>query len=338
MKNKKDLHKGLCLNAGDFWFLAFFFLALMLPAGPPRGEAAGNAYAGDLSGGLDATELLEPHLEGDCKDLNFVKQAVKEGGVAEPVDVKLLGKIEPASADVGLSFDEKLFIVNLLFEATGQTEEAKRRILQDRITSLGQDTDGVSKIELRKVLEQIRLVEFRTAERPADSVTATEKATADKPDEAKSAQQGLETQVSEKLEPQIEQSRAEVLSEQILQIFNDVSGDLSRLENPVELAEILYLGGRLKEAGIVYREALNRIDSEGADAFGEKAWILFQLGNCLRDEDPAEARKFYREMISQCPECPWVDLAKAEDELLGWFEKEKPKALLEEGTGAQRVE
>lgn len=331
MRDKKGLQKDLCLNAGDFSFLAFCFFALML--------LVGNANAVGLSGGLDATELLEPYLEGDCKDVNFVESAVMEAGIAEPVDVNLSGKIEPVSADVGLSFDDKLFMVNLLFEATGRSEAAKRQILQDRITSLEQGIDDESKNELRKMLEQIRLVEFRTAEKSAESVKVTKKVIADDPNEAKSAQQGLEKQASEKSRPQIEQSRLEgVLSEQTLQIFNDVSGDLSQLENPVELAEILYLGGRLKEAGIVYRQAISRIDSEGADAFGDRAWILFQLGNCLRDEDFVEARKFYREVISRYPECPWVDLAKAEDELLGWFERENLKVLLEDGIAAGKTE
>ncbi len=328
MKNKKDLQKGLSLNFEDSLLLAFCFLVLMLPAG--------NAGAGDLSGGLDATELLEPYSESDCKDVNFTKSAVKEADVAEPVGVKLSSKIEPVSADVGLSFDDKLFIANLLFEATGQTEEAKRRILQDRITSLGQSSDDESKSELQKMLEQIRLVEFRKEERTDDSVTVTKKVTSDKPDEAKSEQQKPGEQVSQKAQPQIEQSQAEILSEKILQVFNELSEDLSKLENPVELADILYLGGRLKEAAIVYRQAINRIDGEETDAFGDGAWILFQLGNCLRDEDPAEARKFYREMISRYPECPWVDLAKAEDELLGWLEKENLKALLKDGVAAEK--
>lgn len=330
MKNKKDLQKGLCLNATDSSFLAFCFLVFIL--------LVGNAYAGDLSDGLDATELLEPYLEEDCKDVNFVKSAVKQASVAGPVDEKLSGKIEPVGADVGLGFDDKLFIANLIFEAAGQSEAAKRQILQDRITSLGQDTEGESKDELRKVLEQIRSIEFRKVEMPADSVTAAKKVIVDDTNGAKPAQRGPEKQVAEKPQPQIEQSRLEGVSEQILRIFNEVSGDLGQLENPVELAEILYLGGWLKEAGIVYREALSRIDSEGTDAFGDRAWILFQLANCLREEDPAEARKLYREMISRYPECPWVDLAKAEDELLGWLEKENPKALLEGGIAAERVE
>lgn len=329
MKNKKDSQRGLCLNAGGLSFLAFCFLPLIL--------LIGNADAGDLFGGLDVTELLEPYLEGDCKDVNFIQSAMKETVVDGSFDAELSSKIEPVSADVGLSFEDKLFVVNLLFEATGQTEEAKRRILQDRITSLGQDTEGESRDELRKVLEQIRSVEFRKEERPVGSVTVIKKVTVDDSNESNLAQQVLETQVSKKLQPQMEQSKADMVSEQILQIFNDVSQDLSQMENPVELAEILYLGGWLKEAGIVYRQAINRIDSEGTDAFSERAWILFQLANCLRDEDPAEARKFYREMISQYPDCPWVDLAKAEDELLGWLEKENPEALLEDVVTAENT-
>jgi len=69
----------------------------------------------------------------------------------------------------------------------------------------------------------------------------------------------------------------------------------------------------------------------------DKAWILFQTGNCLRDDDLANAGKMYRQLIAEYPNSPWIDLAKARLNLIDWYQKSKLQTLIAEyGTEALR--
>jgi TolA-binding protein len=56
---------------------------------------------------------------------------------------------------------------------------------------------------------------------------------------------------------------------------------------------------------------------------------LFQIGNCLRDGDRPAAEKVYKQLIAEYPDSPWTDLARAEDKLLEWYQKENPHELIE---------
>jgi tetratricopeptide (TPR) repeat protein len=126
---------------------------------------------------------------------------------------------------------------------------------------------------------------------------------------------------------------------------------LNQIENPQQLAEILFLSGNLKQAAIVYQQALNRMEpndvstavpdqartepgrrigDKTANLLAEKAWILFQIGNCLRDEDPLTAKKMYKQLITEYPDCPWADLVKSRISFIDFFLNEKPRDLIAE--------
>ena len=61
-----------------------------------------------------------------------------------------------------------------------------------------------------------------------------------------------------------------------------------------------------------------------------RAWILFQIGNCLKDDDLAKAQEMYRQLITECPGSPWAEPAKAREKLIDWYLKEKPRTLIAE--------
>jgi len=138
-----------------------------------------------------------------------------------------------------------------------------------------------------------------------------------------------------------------------------------RLRNPFELGEILFLSGHLKDAAICYQEALSRSSPDKADptqkpqqslglltedvkvpdvvlgprlaetktgmfSIRNRAWILFQIGNCLRDDELPTAMKMYRQLIAEYPDSPWADLAKARSKLIDWYQKDNPRALIAE--------
>ncbi len=62
----------------------------------------------------------------------------------------------------------------------------------------------------------------------------------------------------------------------------------------------------------------------------DRAWILFQIGNCLRKDDLPAAAKMYQQLLTEYPNSPWVDLAKAQSNLIAWYLKDEPVKLIAE--------
>jgi len=96
------------------------------------------------------------------------------------------------------------------------------------------------------------------------------------------------------------------------------------------VGEILFVSGNVKEASIFYSEALNRKDPNDAGSSWDRAWILFQIGNCLRNDDLPEAAKMYRQLLTEYPNSPWADMAQAQSMLIDWYQKEEPVKLIAE--------
>jgi TolA-binding protein len=124
-----------------------------------------------------------------------------------------------------------------------------------------------------------------------------------------------------------------------LQLVGNLAQHPDRSDNPFALGEVLYYSGRLKEAAVFYQEALkrkrastelSRMSSDKAGSDQDRAWILFQIGNCMRGDDPPTAKKMYRLLITEYSDSPWVDLAKAREGLIDWQQKDKPRTLIAE--------
>jgi TolA-binding protein len=118
------------------------------------------------------------------------------------------------------------------------------------------------------------------------------------------------------------------VASQTLQMLENLLQHPDQTDNPFELAEVLFLSGHLKEASVFYREALNRERPDQPDPTEDRPWILFQIGNCLRHEDMPTAMKMYKQLITEYPDSPWTDLAKARHKLINWYRKDKPRTLI----------
>jgi TolA-binding protein len=90
----------------------------------------------------------------------------------------------------------------------------------------------------------------------------------------------------------------------------------------------LFLSGHLPRAAAAYQEALKRTEPNNVVSAKDRCWILFQIGNCLRAADPATAARMYRQLISEYPHSQWAQAAKAQDQLVEWFQKDNPKTLI----------
>jgi tetratricopeptide (TPR) repeat protein len=101
-----------------------------------------------------------------------------------------------------------------------------------------------------------------------------------------------------------------------------------RVRDPLELAELLFLSGRPTEAILFYGQALERTGAGDAATGPDRAWILFQLANCLRETNLAQAQEKYAQLISEFPDSPWTDLAQAQSQLVNWYQNDRPQQLV----------
>ncbi len=184
-----------------------------------------------------------------------------------------------------------------------------------------------SKNELQRIIEQIRSVEFEPREEVPKTVIVVEPAPTTEPNETSSAIGAPQEQEKKKIELRLPY---EPVTEQTLQMLKSLLQHPERLHSPFELGELLFLSGHLKDAAICYQEALSRSSPDKADPAQNRVWTLFQIGNCLRDDDLPTAMKMYRQLIAEYPDSPWTDLAKARSKLIDWYQKDNPRVLITE--------
>ena len=190
------------------------------------------------------------------------------------------------------------------------------------ISAPGDKEAAGTKSDLGQLIDQIGSVEFR----PPAEAPPPEAAPKTEPNQTSAGADAPE-------EPPQEEGESKppykTISPQTLVVVEELSRRPEEAANPYELGEVLFLSGYMKEAAIFYREALNRKSADDPGSARQRAWGLFQLGNCLRHDDMSGARQAYRQLIEQYPGSLWTDLAIAQDQLLEWYLSEEPGALIE---------
>ena len=95
--------------------------------------------------------------------------------------------------------------------------------------------------------------------------------------------------------------------------------------SPLELADALYRIREHEAAAVLYAQAMEQ-ESPAED----KAWALFQMGNCLREKDPARAMEAFKKLLAEQPNSQWSVLAGVQSQVIEWQSANKPAALLED--------
>jgi tetratricopeptide (TPR) repeat protein len=187
--------------------------------------------------------------------------------------------------------------------------------------------DGEGKNKLKRLIEQIHSIKFESQKQTPEPIVVPEEIPVTESNETLS-----DTAVPKEDEKrQIETKPPyEPITDQTLQMLKNLSQHPDKLENPFELGEILFLSANLKEAAVFYQEALKRSDPNEISSAQDRAWILFQAGNCLRNDDLPAAAKMYGQLITQYPDSPWTDMAKAQVKLIDWYQKDEPRKLIAE--------
>jgi TolA-binding protein len=203
------------------------------------------------------------------------------------------------------------------FSSSADTTSVKleRQLMESRISSLPQGRDKQKADELKQMIEQVRSVKLEpkkpAAAAPVENIIPTAA--------AEQSSQPVQTQSAENTN-----------SAETLQLVENQLKDPNLISNPFELAEILFKSGRQVQAGICYKQALKVLPADDPNLATERAWILFQIGNCLKDKDPNTARESYAELIRTHPNSPWTEIAKARYGIIELYQQENPGDLIQQ--------
>ena len=209
--------------------------------------------------------------------------------------------------------------------ATESNKNFKSKFLEMTLNIPEEEKDKKAKNELRRIIEQIRSINLELQKEVFEPVIVPDKASKVEPNEVVLEDKDVKEQQKKEIEPSPPNG---IIARQTIQIIRKFSQNPNNLKNPFELAETLFLSGYLKEAAIFYKEALKHKSPDDVDSARDRAWILFQIGNCLRIEDRPAAIKFYGQLITEYPDSPWTDLAKTREKLIDWYLKDKPETLI----------
>jgi tetratricopeptide (TPR) repeat protein len=219
--------------------------------------------------------------------------------------------------------------------AKSPTTDIGRKLWQTRITLPNSNNDTGSNDDLRRIIELIRSVEFKPRNTPPKPLVTLESPAQPEPNETAAEPSPGKNAETQQIKPK---PRPGMLSEETLQILAKQLQNPEQIKNPFDLAEVLFHSGRLKEAAVCYQQVLLRADpNQPAGAWAGQHdpnrqidWILFQIGNCLRNDDPPKAMEVYSRLCNDHAGSMWADLAKARSMLLSWYRQDEPRKLIEQ--------
>lgn len=211
--------------------------------------------------------------------------------------------------------------------ATDPNSHFKSKLLQIELNMPESEKNEITKNELSRMIEKIRSINFELKKEVFEPVIVPDEMLTDEPNEVVLEDKNAEERQKKQIEPGPPNG---MITGRTLQIIKKFSQNPGNLHNPFELGETLFLSGYQKEAAIFYREALKRKSPDGTPSARDRAWILFQIGNCLRNDDRPAAIKMYAQLITEYPNSPWKKLAEARRTLLDWYLKEEPHKLINE--------
>ncbi len=305
------------LNMSGISFLILCFLASL-------------ANANIHSEQLDPVNLLMSHLAEKTKDAKITPARIQPVK-SQPAVSKKSQTTHPVPINFAAQIDKKSSQNDLLLAENPDTALGLQ-LWHDRIAVVKDPPDTKNKNELQSIIDKIRSVEFKIQQTPAPAIIA--EAIKIPTDETITEPEKIQPKKETPTEtPQKPQEKAEPKSDgqvtqQTLEKIESLSQYPEQVENPFKLAEVMFNSSNIKQAAFFYQQALSRSDPNEHGLTQDRAWILFQLGNCLKDEDPETAMKMFNQLITGYPNSPWAELAKVQHDLLSWLQQDKPYTLI----------
>jgi hypothetical protein len=209
-----------------------------------------------------------------------------------------------------------------------QQDQLARKLWSSRIIAPDPNDDVTASLALKRLIRQVQSVKFED-KKPAPTFTPpVAPQTPPEPTIVQPARE-VEAPAIRPATAAAESSETQpLLPNKTQKVLEGLLQDTGRIHDPLEMAELLFLNGRPTEAAPFYQRALEHTAPGNPATNQDRAWILFQLGNCLRETDLAQAQDTYVKLISEYPDSPWTELAKAHGRLLSWYREARPQELL----------
>ncbi len=201
-----------------------------------------------------------------------------------------------------------------------------QRLWSTRVMSPEQGQEVEASLALKRLIRQVRSVKFEDRDTGPTFTSPAEPAPASETPEAQPAEMSTARPMgSASAAPAAAASGTGAsLSDKTQKTLEMLRQNPNQAQDPLEIAELLFLSGRPAEAAPFYTKALDDISRTDPTCEADRAWVLFQLGNCLRETDTAKAQEAYMKLINEYPASPWTELAKAHGRLLAWYQKNQP--------------
>jgi len=203
---------------------------------------------------------------------------------------------------------------------SGQSGPLAQTLWSNRVAAPEQAKEAEASLALKRLVRQVRSVKFEdqnvgpTFQPPAESDSLQETLDGQL---AEGNTTGQTASASTAVATPAEGSAASKTQKTL----DTLRQNPDQVRDPLEMAELLFLSGRAKEATPFYAKALENISPGDPATEADRAWVLFQLGNCLRETDTAKAQETYMKLVAEYPTSPWTELAKAHGRLLTWYQK-----------------
>jgi hypothetical protein len=211
------------------------------------------------------------------------------------------------------------------------SNQLTRQLWVNRIVSPTAEENTPTSRDLRRLIEQVRSVRFEPQYSATPSMVPTEQNPFRLPNNRRLATQlpqDLRNKMVNSNDSELMQPQA--LTDQTVKIVDSLLPHPEQVRNPFEIAEMLFTCSRLKEAAVFYQQALSKIRPDDTQSAENRAWLLFQVANCLRESNSSTAKDTYMKLISEYPNSPWTEIARVRGKLLGWYEKNDLKKILAE--------
>ncbi|MCE5326319.1 MAG: hypothetical protein LLG01_07865 [Planctomycetaceae bacterium] len=98
----------------------------------------------------------------------------------------------------------------------------------------------------------------------------------------------------------------------------------SQQKNLLAAADGVFNDGHLPHARAMYEAVLAQNPPAPT-----RAWVLYQLGNCVRAADPRSAMALYNQVVKEHGDCPWAQAAQASAKLLEWKQASAVQELVD---------
>jgi len=274
---------------------------------------------------LDPTDLLSSYNVQNPNEPKHLDAPIKINTVRKEPNQSALNDTIPINFEIQIEQNQP----NQKEQTwQGLDDSPSRNLLRTSLSTIG-NNDSNAKNELQKLINKINSAKFII-----QKTTAPKKGKnriQPSPDKNEPAQNAGKKQEKQKPENTTKTPLPDnQIAPETLQILEEASRRNQQIKNPLEFAEILYLSNNFKKAAELYQMALKQINDDTEADAQQKAWILFQLGNCLKHSDKQKAIQFYRKLITQFPDSIWTQTAKSREKITDWYLKEQPKKLISE--------